>query len=317
MSLGAVGSRARFYWKEESVAGTAPAGDWDQFPAFSLRVGTAPSLNADSILSSGTTRDAADPYQGVARVEGQAVVPVDTVHFGKWLQWMMGDATSSGSTNFTHVFKSGAATLTTRAIEKAFLDLTRYEVAAGARANGFEIGVGPDGSAQATVPIMCLSEALAGSSAAGTPVVTAYTRFFATQGSISRAGSALAGVTAGTIRFSNGFTPVPTIGSGTGIGGIDAGESTGGGSITARFASHTLRTASIANTAASISFAYTIDANTSVTFLYPRCFLEPITTAVEGPSGITQQFNFTAAFDASEACLLKVTLKNQVAAYTG
>lgn len=317
MALGASGSRARFYWKEESVEGTAPTGDWDQFPAFSLRVGTAPSLNADSILSSGTTRDAADPYQGVARVEGQAVVPVDTVHFGKWLQWMMGDASSSGSTNYTHVFKSGATTLPSRAIEKAFLDIARYEVAAGARANGFEIGVGPDGSAQATIPIMCLSETLGSSSGAGTVVVTPYTRFYATQGSISRGGTALAGVTAGTIRYSNGYSPVPTIGSGTGIGGIDYGESTGGGSMTVRFASHTLRSAAIAGTAASVSFAYTIDSNTSVTFLYPRCTLEPITTAVEGPGGITQQFNFTASYDSSEACLLKVTLKNQVAAYAG
>lgn len=318
MALGAHGSRFRAYWKEESAEGTAPSGDWDQFPVFTpFRIGANPTLNADTILSSGTTRDAADPYSGVARVEGSATVPIDTVHFGKWLQWLMGDASSSGSTNYTHTFKSGAATLPTRSIEKAFLDITRYELVSGARANGFEISTSPDGAAQAVISLMCLTETLGSSSSAGTPTVTTYTRFHAPQGSIKRGGSALAGVTAGTVRFSNGLTPVPTVGSGTGIGGIDYGESTGGGQITARFASHALRTAAIDGTFASIEYLLTIDSNTSLSLLYPRCRLEPTDTAIEGPGGITQSFNFIASYDSSETCLLKATYKNQTAAYTG
>jgi len=318
MPLGAVGSRARFYQKVETVEGTAPTGNWDQFPAFSLQISANPALNSDSILSSGTTRDAADPFTGVASVEGTMTVPVDTVHFGRHIRYMMGPAVTTGSVNFTHVFKSGAATtaLPSFAVEKAFLDITRFERALGVRQNGFELSISPDGSAQAAIPLMCLSEVLAGSSGAGTPVVTSYARFFAPQGTISRAGSALAGVTGGTIRFSNGMAAVPTVGSGTGIGGIDYGESTGGGQITIRFADHALRQAAIDGTFASVSYALTIDANTSITFLYPRCRLRPVGTSVEGPGGISQQFDFTASFDPTALCLLQITLKNQVATYT-
>jgi len=318
MPLGAHGSRARFYQKVEVTEGVVPTGNWDQFPAFALQISANPALNSDSILSSGTTRDAADPYTGVASVDGSMTVPVDTVHFGKHLRYMLGAASSSGSVNYTHVFKSGAtpSAMASFAVEKAFLDITRYERALGVRQNGFEISISPDGSAQASIPLMCLSEVLAGSSGAGTPVITAYTRFHAPQGSISRAGSALAGVTGGTIQFSNGMSAVQTVGSGTGIGGIDYGESTGGGQITARFADHTLRQAAIDGTFSSVSFALTIDANTSITFLYSRCRLKPVGTAVDGPGGITQAFDFTASYDPTALCLLQVTLKNQVATYT-
>ena len=315
MTLGAVGTAFKAYWKEESVEGTAPSGDWDQFPCFALAIGAATGLQADSVLSSNARRNAADPYRSVARVEGSARVPVETSHFGWWLQLLFGAPSTSGSTNYTHVYKSGGTSFATRSIERAFSDVTRYEVASGVRANTMEVGIGPDGAADATIGLLCLSEAHAGSSAAGTPVVTTYTRFHRTQGSIQRGGSPLAGVTGGTLRFGNGLVAVPTVGSGAGIGGVDMGEVTGGGSVTLRFADHTLEALARAGTATTLTFALTIDSNTSVTFHYPRIFLEPTAPAVDGPGGITRSYNFIAADDTSTASLLTVTYKNQVASY--
>lgn len=315
MPIGAQGARFRAYWKEESVEGTPPAGNWDQFPCFSLDLDAKPGLQADSILSSNIRRNAADPYQSVAGVEGTAVVPIDTVHFGKWLNQLLGDPTTTGAGPYVHVFKSGGSTLPTRSIEKAFTGISRYEVSDGVRVNSMEVGIGPDGAAQASFGLLCLNSVNSGSSSAGTPVVTAYTRFHQTQGSITYGGSALAGVTAGTFRFSNGMQPVPTVGSGLGIGGIDFGECTGGGSFTARFASHALEDAARALTAAELSFTLTIDSNTLVDFQFPRVFLEPTSVAVAGPGGISRNYNFIAADDAATVCLLKVTYKNAVASY--
>lgn len=315
MPLGAQGARFKAYWIEEVTEGTPPGGNWAQFPCFSLDIDAAPGLQADSLLSANIRRNAADPFQTVARVEGSAVVPVDTVHFGKWMNKLLGDPSTSGSGPYTHVSKSGGAALPSTSIEKAFPDITRYEVMSGVRVNSMEVGIGPDGAAQATFGLMGLANVNGGSSGAGTPVVTAFTRFHQTQGSIAYNGSALAGVTAGTLRFSNGMQAVATVGSGTGIGGIDFGEATGGGSLTLRFASHTQETAARALTAVSLTFTLTIDSDTYVEFHYPRVFLEPTSAPISGPGGITRNYNFIAADDASDLSLLRVTIKNAVASY--
>jgi hypothetical protein len=315
MALGAHGSRFKAYWKEESAEGTAPSGNWDQFPCMSLAIGAAPGLQSDSVLSANARRNAADPYQTVARVEGTARVPLETVHFGWWCNMLFGDPSTTGSGPYTHVFKSGGTTLPTRSIEKAFPDITRYEVASGVRANSLSVEIGPDGAAMAEIGLLCLSEVLASSSAAGTPVVTAFSRFNRTQGVIEYDGGTLAGVTGGTLRFANGMQAVPTVGAGLGIGGVDMGEATGGGSITLRFANHTLEGYARAATPKALTWTVEIDADTFIEFHFPRMFLEPTSAPVEGPGGITRSYNFIAADDSSDASLLRVTIKNGVASY--
>lgn len=315
MPLGAHGARFKAYWIEEVTEGTPPGGNWAQFPCFSLELDATPGLQSDSILSSNIRRNAADPYQTVATGEGTAVVPIETVHFGKWLNKMLGDPTTTGSGPYVHVFKSGGSTLPSTSIEKAFPDITRYEVTDGVRVNSMEVGFGPDGAAQATFGLLCLANVNSGSSGAGTPVVTAYTRFHQTQASISYGGSALAGVTGGTLRFSNGMAATNTVGAGTGIAGVDFGEATGGGSVTTRFANHTLEDAARALTAAEFAFQLTIDSDTLVEFNFPRMFVRPSRVPVSGPGPLTRTYEFIAADDASTVTLLKVTYKNAVASY--
>jgi hypothetical protein len=202
------------------------------------------------------------------------------------------------------------------AAELAFPDITRFERALGVRAGSLELGIGPDGASVATIALMCLSEVPpAGASAAGTPIVTPFTRFSAVQGSISRGGAALGGVTGGTIRMNGGLSPTPTVGAGTGIGGIDLGEVVGGGALTVRFANHALETEARAQTPAAVTYTLAIDANTSVEFHYPRAFLRPTSQIVDGPGGITRSYDFIAADDGADQSLLRVTLKNQVATY--
>jgi hypothetical protein len=64
-----------------------------------------------------------------------------------------------------------------------------------------------------------------------------------------------------------------------------------------------------------VEYSLTIGAATSLTINYPRAFLKRTGRAVEGPRGISQTLTFVGAYDATAGCLLKVTLKNQVATY--
>lgn len=316
MPVGAQGSAFKLYGKVESTEGTAPTGNWDQFPCFSFGLTATQDMQQDNVLSSGTTRDAGDPLFGLITVEGSARVPVDTVHFGRWLKLLMGAPTTTNvSTNYTHTFKTGATTLPSFSFEKAYPDITRYEVAKGVRANTLQISMAPDGAAAATIALMGLSETNSGSSGAGTPVVTSYARFHAVNGSISRGGSALAAVTGGEFTITNDMEMVPAIRADYAMEGIDFGQSGASGTVTLRFRDHTLRADAFARTPASLSYALTIDANTSVTFTFPRAFLAAQGNQVEGPRGISQQFRFVASYDGTATTAVSVVYKNQTASY--
>lgn len=315
MPVGAQGSAFKLYGKVEATEGTAPTGNWDQFPCFSFGLTATQDLQQDNVLSSGTTRDAGDPLYGLIRVEGTTRVPIETVHFGRWLKLLMGNPTTTGTTNYTHTFKSGATSLPSFSFEKAFPDITRYEVVKGVRANTLQVSMTPDGAAAATVGLMGLSETTGSSSGAGTPVVTSYTRFHAVNGSISKGGSALAAVTAGEFTISNDMEMVPAIRSDYAMEGIDFGQSGASGTLTLRFKDHTLRTDASNRTAVALAYALTIDANTSVTFNFPRAFLAAQGNPIEGPRGVSQQFRFVAAWDTTAATAVSVVYKNAVASY--
>lgn len=315
MPVGAQGSAFKLYGKVESVEGTAPTGNWDQFPCFSFGLTATQDLQQDNVLSSGTTRDAGDPLFGLIRVEGSTRVPIETVHFGRWLKLLMGNPTTTGTSNYTHTFKSGATSLPSFSFEKAFPDITRYEVVKGVRANTLQVSMTPDGAAAATIGLMGLSETTGSSSGAGTPVVTGYTRFHNVNGSISKGGSALAAVTAGEFTVTNDMEMVPAIRSDYAMEGIDFGQSGASGTLTLRFKDHTLRTDANNRTAVALAYALTIDANTSVTFNFPRAFLAAQGNPIEGPRGVSQQFRFVAAWDTTAATAVSVVYKNAVASY--
>jgi len=315
MPVGAQGSAFKLYGKVEATEGTAPTGNWDQFPCFSFGVTASQEMSQDNVLSSGTTRDAGDPLYGLIRVEGSGRVPVDTVHFGRWLKLLLGAPVTTGATNYTHTYKAGASTLPTFSFEKAFADITRFEVAKGVRANTLKVSMAPDGAAAADIGLMGLSEATGASTGAGTPVVTAYTRFHNVNGSITKNAVALAAVTGGEFTITNDMEMVAAIRSDFAMEGIDFGQSSASGTITLRFKDHALRTDATNRTAVALAYALTIDSNTSVTFNFPRAFLASQGNPVEGPRGISQAFRFIAAYDGTATTSVSVVYKNQTASY--
>ncbi|MBK1656844.1 phage tail tube protein [Paracraurococcus ruber] len=316
MPVGAQGSSFKLYGKIETTENVAPTGNWDQYPCFSFTLGGDQELSQDEILSANPNADAADPYYGKLAVTGDARVPLDTVHFGRWLRKLMGSPTTSGSVNFTHVFKSGSTALPSWGFEKAFPDITQFERMLGARANSMEIAISDTGAADATIGLLAMQEVTAASSGAGTPVNTSFRRFQRPTGTIRQGGSTLGAVTGGTIRFTNNMQLVnDTVRSDNQAEGIDFGQRQGSGELTLRFRDYTQVTLATNGTATSVEYSLTIDANTSITFLYPRVFFQRQKRPVDGPRGISINLPFIAAYDSTAQCLLQVTLKNQVASY--
>ena len=310
----AIGANCRLLMIPEAAYGTAPSGDWRRLPFLSCDLGAEqPLLDAD-VIGVGSSRDPAAPFLDTVTVQGQAVVPVDLVNIGHWLRLLLGPPTTTGtSPNFIHTFGSGAAALPSNSIEIGYPDVPNYDLCTGVRADTLEIDFSPTGPATATIKLIAQGSTRSGSSSGGTPVSAAYTAFNKAQGSISRAGSALAQVTGARLTYSNSVEAVRTIRADRKIEGADPGIARATGQITARFADTTLLTQAQNGTAAEFAFAFTIDANRSLTFTLHEVYLALAKTPIEGPAGVEASFEFRAAFNATATRMMTAVLKNQQA----
>jgi len=309
----AIGANTKLLMLKESTYGTAPSGNFKQLPFVTCDLGAEQPLVEADVIGLGANRDAAAPFQDVVTVSGTAVVPVDLNSFGHWLRLLLGAPTSTGTTNYTHTFKSGAASLPSNAIELGYPDVPSYDLITGVRADTLEIDFSPSGAATASIGLVAQGSARTGATSGGTPTTLAYTAFNKAQGSINRSGSALAQVTGAKLSFSNSVEAVRTIRADRKIEGADPGISKATGSVTVRFADTTLLTQAQNGTSADFAFAYTIDANRSLTFTLHEVYLALAKTPISGPAGIEAAFDFQAAYNATNTAMMTVVLKNQTA----
>jgi hypothetical protein len=107
---------------------------------------------------------------------------------------------------------------------------------------------------------------------------------------------------------------VRTIRSDRKIEGADPGICRATGQVTVRFADTTLLTQAQNGTSAGFAFAYTIDANRSLTFALHEVYLALAKTPIEGPGGIEAAFDFRAAYNATATTMMTIALKNQQSA---
>jgi hypothetical protein len=311
----AIGANCRLLMIPETTYGTAPGGDWRRMPFLTCDLGAEqPLLDAD-VIGVGSNRDPAAPFLDTVTVQGQAVVPVDLVNIGHWLRLLLGAPTTTGtSPNFIHTFGSGAATLPSQTVEIGFPDVPSYDVCTGVRADTLEIDFSPSGPATASFGLMGQGSTRGGASSGGTPVSATYTAFNKAHGSITRGGAALAQVTGARMTYANGMEMVRTIRADRRIEGVDPGIARATGQITARFADTTLLSQAQNGTAAEFAFAYTVDANRSLTFTLHEVYLALAKTPIEGPAGVEASFEFRAAFNATATRMMTTVLKNQQAA---
>ena len=95
------------------------------------------------------------------------------------------------------------------------------------------------------------------------------------------------------------------------IEGADPGIARATGQVTARFADTALLTQASNGTAAELAFAFTIDANRSLTFTPHEVYLALAKTPLEGPAGVEASSEFRAAFNATATRMMTAVLKNQ------
>ena len=120
-------------------------------------------------------------------------------------------------------------------------------------------------------------------------------------------------MTGAKLTFSNGIETVRTIRADRRIEGADPGISRATGQVTVRFADTTLLTQAQTGTSADFAFAYTIDANRSLTITPHEVNLALAKTPIAGPAGVEAAFDFRAAYNATATAMMTVALKNQQA----
>jgi hypothetical protein len=320
MPVGAQGKAVSLYQQTEVTEGVKPTGNYRKLPVKSFSLVPTENIQTEVVLSSpATTRDPMDPYRDFIDLAGDAVVPLDLTNIGHWLRMLLGTPTTTGTTNYTHVYQSGSSALPTAAFEKVYGDVSgAHEGYLGVRANTMNLPVQPSGTADVTFGLMGLSHTANLTSVPGTPTAATFERFNRFQGSIQRNAAALPAFMSGTINFSNAMEAVKAIRSDRRIEGIDFAETTASfeGTVRLTTANAAILTDAIAGTPCSFSYALTISATKSLTVFLPRMTLTPTGPRLEGPMGIDIPVRGTGSFDATAACMMRVTLLNQTASYS-
>ena len=316
----ATGADFRLYYAEEVTEATMPSGNWTQLPCVTFEVVGDQTLTQDQVLSTNQGRDASEPYlDGVQTVKGNAKVPIDLIAFGHWLKLLFGAPVTTGSGPYVHTYTSGGldATMFSASFEKAFPLISKFYHDVGCRADSISITTTPSGAAEATIAILGLMEGVpTTTSQAGTPVQSGpLSRFMQMSGQILLGGTALAGVTAGTITFANNIKAAVAIRGDNRAESLDYGQATGGGSVTLRFTGiEGIDAVALAVTPLSLSYSLTSGTST-LTFTFPNCYFKPVGPAVSTPDAITRDYTFIAANLGTGSPLLTVTYTNGVATY--
>ena len=312
----AIGANCRVRIIKEATYGTPPGGNWLNVPFTRGQLGSLRGFVDSDVIGIATNRDAAAPFDDVTNAAGAITVPVDLVNTGHWLRLLLGAPVTTGSTNFIHTFASGGSTIPSNSVELGYPDVPSFEVVSGVRADTLDLDFSPSGPATMSFGLIGQGSSFATSTAAGTPTTATYVAFNKAQGTITRSASPLAQVTGATLRYSNTVEAVRTIRSDNRIEGADPGISRATGTITARFENTTLLDQARNSTETEFAFAYTIDANRSLTFTLHQVKLELAARPIEGPAGVSAQFSYRAAFNATATRMMQVVLRNQEAGAT-
>lgn len=314
------GAQTRLYMKPQGSEGTAATGNYTQLGFISAELGTVQDLIDNPVIGLTSDRDPGDPFQGQVDTSGNVVVPINEEGFGHWLRLLFGAPSTSGSpSDYTHNFDSGTAIPPWNTIE---LDLSsaltnRYSLLTDVRGGDLQIDFSPNGPATARINIIGKGETTSGSAGSGTPSTVAGNNFSRSQGSISRAGSALGQVTGGTLTYSNNLEAVRTIRADRLIEGTDPGIASASGEIRMRLSSDAEALIADAEDGTPFELDFRLERSGTryINFNMGRVFLSAPRKPITGPNGIDLSFNWRAALNTGDGYMLRVTLANGVSGY--
>jgi hypothetical protein len=309
----AQGARAQMALAFETVYGTAPAGGYTRMPFASTSLGAQQPLLGSELLGYG--RDPLAPVKDAVTADGDVVVPIDAEAFGFWLKAAFGEPTTSGSGPYTHEFRSGGWTLPSMAIETAMPEVPRYAMYSGCVLDQLSWQMQRSGLLTATAKLVAQGEAVATTSAAGTPAQPTLKRFGHFNGSITRNGAALGNVVSAEITYANNLDRIETIRSDGRIDGADPSIAALTGRVEVRFADAVLVNQAIAGDPCELEFAYALPSGESLTFTAHAVYLPRPRIEIAGPQGVQATFDWQAARDAGLGRLCTATLVNDVEDY--
>ena len=309
----AQGARSQLAAAFETTYGTAPASGYMQMPFASASLGAEQPLLSSELLGYG--RDPLAPIKDAVTADGDIVVPIDAEAFGFWLKAAFGNPVTTGTTDKTHTFTSGNWNLPSLSIETAMPEVPRYAMYSGCVLDQISWQMQRSGLLTATAKLIAQGEAIATSTAAGTPTGWNLQRFGHFNGAIKRNGAPLGNIVSADITYANNLDRVETIRSDGRIDGADPSIAALTGKIDVRFADMTLMDQALNGTASSLEFSYTISANVSLTITAHAVYLPRPRAEIQGPQGIQASFNWQAAFDANAGRMCTITLKNTIGSY--
>ena len=243
--------------------------------------------------------------------DGDVVVPIDAAAFGFWLKAAFGEPVTSGTGPWTHEFRSGSWTLPSLSIETAMPEVPRYAMYSGCVLDQLSWQMQRSGLLTATAKLVAQGEAVATSTAAGTPAQPALKRFGHFNGSITRNGTALGNVVSAEITYANNLDRIETIRSDGKIDGADPSIAALTGKVEVRFADQVLVNQAIAGDPCELEFAYALPSGESFTFTAHAVYLPRPRIEIAGPQGVQATFDWQAARDAELGRMCTATLVNE------
>ena len=281
--------------------------------------GLAASQNKTDPATIRGRRDPVEPIMGNIDVSGDLAVPMDATAFGYWWKAAMGapitTAVEGKDGFFKHVFKP-ADDQPSLVLEKGFSKINSYAKYNGCKVSKISISAGGDGELTATISIMGCDEKISTTTICASPSEPVMNRLNNFMANLILGGNKTATVTAFTMDIDFGLA-----GDTYALGGkgyrkaVNEGLINISGSMTAFFCDNTYLELAENNTETSAELTLEVG-ELQMSLLLPEIKFSRNSPAVDGPSGIKQELQYSAYYqDSDENAAIVVTMQNKVASY--
>lgn len=281
--------------------------------------GLAASQNKTDPATIRGRRDPVEPIMGNIDVSGDLAVPMDATAFGYWWKAAMGAPVTTAVEGkdgfFKHVFKP-ADDQPSLVLEKGFSKINSYAKYNGCKVSKISISAGGDGELTATISIMGCDEKISTTTICASPSEPVMNRLNNFMANLILGGNKTATVTAFTMDIDFGLD-----GDTYALGGkgyrtaVNEGLINISGSMTAFFCDNTYLELAENNTETSAELTLEVG-ELQMSLLLPEIKFSRNSPAVDGPSGIKQELQYSAYYqDSDENAAIVVTMQNKVASY--
>jgi len=307
------GANVDFLLGFETTFGVAASAGFT-LPVNSIGLKGNQALNTAQTLSG--TRNPVAPFSGNKDVNGQIVIPADSVAMWYWLKAMFDDPVTTGSGPYVHEFKI-PTTQPSITLEEAFEDLAtnKYQRFVGCKIADWSTAFGGDGELVSTVSIIGASDSLETSAFDGSPTAVSIARVNNFEAAITEGGGALSNATEVSLAINFGLDPDQFVIGGSGTrGSIPEGIVGVTGNLKTLFEDDSLLAKANASTESSLKITVTASASSVLELEIQELLYERNSPDVPGPQGLQVDLNFQGYYtNGSETSAIVARLTNSEA----